>query len=92
MHGRPRALAGRYYSSLFIHYKPVDWALTLDDAIVRVPPHWLERGADVAFPRLAIRGTGFYEDECLDQWRALPTLSENEADRLLPPTHSSPCC
>ena len=70
MHGRPRALAGRYYSSLFIHYKPVDWALTLDDAIVRVPPHWLERGADVAFPRLAIRGTGFYEDECLDQWRA----------------------
>ena len=57
MHGRPRALAGRYYSSLFIHYKPVDWALTLDDAIVRVPPHWLERGAEREFPKLAIRGT-----------------------------------
>ena len=30
-HGRLEPLPGRYYASLFLHYRPVDWSQTLDE-------------------------------------------------------------
>lgn len=30
-HGRPEPLRGRQYASVFLHYRPVDWATTLAD-------------------------------------------------------------
>ncbi len=30
-HGRPNPLHGRHYASLFLHYRPVDWADTLEE-------------------------------------------------------------
>jgi hypothetical protein len=38
MHGRPQPLKGKYYSSIFIHYLPVDWTLTGRDSQYNVPP------------------------------------------------------
>jgi hypothetical protein len=29
-HGRPHPLRGRYYASLFLHYRPTDWLRTLE--------------------------------------------------------------
>lgn len=78
MHGRPRTFKGKYYSSIFIHYLPVDWHLTAMDSQYMVPPHWLEgleeaqrrqgRSPDPSVPLLEIVGTGFGEPECEDGW------------------------
>jgi len=40
MHGRPRPFKGKYYSSIFIHYLPVDWALTAMDSQFMVREKW----------------------------------------------------
>lgn len=44
LHGRPRTFHGEYYSSLFIHYKPVGWGekdgVTTDDVVYAVPDGW----------------------------------------------------
>lgn len=43
LHGRMSALHGKYYGSLFLHYKPADeslWSFTNEDVINAVPPHW----------------------------------------------------
>eukprot|EP01038_Epipyxis_sp_PR26KG_P012556 gene12556-16840_t len=45
LHGRRSALKGKYYGSLFLHYKPADksiWNYTTEDIIAHVPPHWNE--------------------------------------------------
>lgn len=40
MHGRPEPFDGDYYSSLFIHYKPLDYSLTTDDVRRNMPKGW----------------------------------------------------
>lgn len=40
LHGRPRPMKGRYYTSLFIHYRPVDWTLTHAMVDTYLPPNW----------------------------------------------------
>lgn len=45
LHGRMRILRGRYYGSIFLHYKPADmskWSYTEEDVVNAVPPHWNE--------------------------------------------------
>ena len=32
IHGRPTPMKGRYYTSVFLHYRPTDWATRMDDA------------------------------------------------------------
>lgn len=47
LHGRMTKLKGKYYGSIFLHYKPLDtsiWNYVHDDVIAHVPPHW-SRGA-----------------------------------------------
>eukprot|EP00629_Pelagomonadales_sp_RCC1024_P000956 CAMPEP_0119271026 /NCGR_PEP_ID=MMETSP1329-20130426/7784_1 /TAXON_ID=114041 /ORGANISM="Genus nov. species nov., Strain RCC1024" /LENGTH=290 /DNA_ID=CAMNT_0007271067 /DNA_START=320 /DNA_END=1189 /DNA_ORIENTATION=- len=60
LHGRPRPFKGGWYSSLFIHYVPVGWHLTHDDATYAVPPDWLRKAtrADGAPEKLRLVGTG----------------------------------
>mmetsp|Transcript_14907 Transcript_14907/g.15625 ORF Transcript_14907/g.15625 Transcript_14907/m.15625 type:complete len:330 (+) Transcript_14907:93-1082(+) len=43
LHGRMKEFRGKYYGSVFIHYRPVDysfWNYTVEDVINAVPPHW----------------------------------------------------
>eukprot|EP01038_Epipyxis_sp_PR26KG_P012257 gene12257-16436_t len=43
LHGRRSALKGKYYGSLFLHYKPADksiWNYTTEDIIAHILPHW----------------------------------------------------
>eukprot|EP01035_Chromulina_nebulosa_P018806 gene18806-24575_t len=43
LHGRLKSLKGKYYGSIFVHYKPKDesiWKFSHDDVIANVPPHW----------------------------------------------------
>lgn len=43
LHGRMTPFKGKYFGSLFLHYKPADknvWDFTSDDVINNVPPHW----------------------------------------------------
>jgi len=76
-HGRPRAFEGNWYTSLFIHYKPVSgWnynvgrARDLIDEANRAggyPPGGWGRDAlpqDGSVPELRMRGTGMYEPDC----------------------------
>jgi len=43
LHGRMQTFKGKYYGSIFLHYKPVDpkiWSYTVDQIIENIPPHW----------------------------------------------------
>jgi len=45
LHGRMQEFKGKYYGSIFLHYKPVDesiWKYDVEDVINNVPPHWNE--------------------------------------------------
>jgi len=76
-HGRPRALQGKWYTSLFIHYKPVvGWDHSVRHAINKIeelnregsypPGGWgrKPRSQDGSVPELRMRGTGMYEPAC----------------------------
>jgi len=41
-HGRPQRFRGRYYTSLFNHYRPLDWSLTEVDVVVYIPNHYFD--------------------------------------------------
>ena len=43
LHGRMQTFKGKYYGSIFLHYKPVDtniWDWNVDRIIEHIPPHW----------------------------------------------------
>lgn len=43
LHGRRHIFRGKHYSSIFVHYQPVDrniWDFSIDDVIANVPPFW----------------------------------------------------
>ena len=43
LHGRMKTFKGKYYGSIFLHYKPVDtniWNFNVEKVIASVPPHW----------------------------------------------------
>lgn len=45
LHGRRKIFRGKHYSSIFVHYQPVDksvWNYQIDDVIAGVPPFWRE--------------------------------------------------
>merc|ERR1712194_206820 len=72
LHGRPKPFNGTYYSSVFVHNRPLhDWMDTNHDleAHYAVPPDW---GDTVPFkdgiPELRIRGTSFKEPDCPHSW------------------------
>eukprot|EP00041_Stephanoeca_diplocostata_P006068 m.74220 g.74220 ORF g.74220 m.74220 type:complete len:292 (-) comp16157_c0_seq1:356-1231(-) len=40
MHWRPGKLNGRYYASIFLHYRPVSWDLTASKLLQSLPVDW----------------------------------------------------
>ena len=45
LHGRMQEFKGRYYGSIFLHYKPIEkslWGYDVDQVIASVPPHWMD--------------------------------------------------
>ena len=40
MHGRPTPMKGKYYTSVFIHYKPKDWSYKHADVEAWLPADW----------------------------------------------------
>lgn len=45
-HARPSLLKGRFYSSLFLHFRPVGWDLTHDEVIEYLPDDWARDTVD----------------------------------------------
>jgi hypothetical protein len=39
-HARPSTFKGRFYCSVFVHYKPVGWDVTHDQTVAHLPPNW----------------------------------------------------
>lgn len=42
-HKRSVPMKGRYYASLFLHYRPKTWTFDRDLVIYGIPPHWLQQ-------------------------------------------------
>mmetsp|Transcript_46037 Transcript_46037/g.107336 ORF Transcript_46037/g.107336 Transcript_46037/m.107336 type:complete len:411 (-) Transcript_46037:451-1683(-) len=74
LHGRPARFRGKWYSSIFVHYKPVGWPFHTVDAQFGVPPGWLdepipeELRAREAPPQLHLSSTGLFEPGCMHGW------------------------
>jgi len=75
VHGRPRPMKGRYYASLFMHYRPKTWNLKTQDAIDSFGDDWRDQAVvDGSVPELRMRGTGFYEPGCKHDWCNLASV------------------
>jgi hypothetical protein len=85
-HGRPRRMDGKWYSSLFIHFRPkfaptspdVSFTEYINDfewtVQYRVPPHWLvrhETSINSNLATLVMPETCGYEPDCEDGWCSL---------------------
>ena len=72
IHGRPRPMKGRSYSAIFVHYRPADWTLSMDDVRPLIAPLHLAPDfylpPDPAYTPLRLVGTGYYEPECQHGW------------------------
>jgi hypothetical protein len=71
-HGRPRRYDGKWYSSLFTHYYPVDWdgdGIVMD-AHYRVPPEWMDvpEEGEGGPTGLVVKETSFNEPDCEHGW------------------------
>lgn len=75
LHGRPKKMKGGWYSSLFIHYHPVDWdpeKVAMDNHY-RIPGDWNKyrpiraRGLE----KLAVIESSLKEPGCKDDWCGL---------------------
>jgi len=82
IHGRPRPMKGRWYTSLFVHYRPVGWATKMNDARAIVEPffHSYVSPPDPQWHSLRLRGTGYYEPECTHGWCDLSPVWPPSAD------------
>jgi hypothetical protein len=70
-HGRPRPFNGDWYSSLFLHWHPVDWDTNISmDAHYRVPPTWATKVTS-DYPALTVVETSLQEPDCEHGWCAL---------------------
>ena len=72
-HGRPIALDGNWYSSLFLHYYPkMDGWVDQDhkqEVVNSFPPDWREvLDTPSPYPPLEMIGGSMYEPDCPDYW------------------------
>ncbi len=71
-HGRPTIYNGSWYSSIFIHYYPVDWDVNREDKThYRVPPIWADSFKDAEVEDLEVVGTSLKESTCPFNWCAM---------------------
>eukprot|EP00587_Corethron_hystrix_P017029 CAMPEP_0113323744 /NCGR_PEP_ID=MMETSP0010_2-20120614/16534_1 /TAXON_ID=216773 ORGANISM="Corethron hystrix, Strain 308" /NCGR_SAMPLE_ID=MMETSP0010_2 /ASSEMBLY_ACC=CAM_ASM_000155 /LENGTH=199 /DNA_ID=CAMNT_0000182795 /DNA_START=590 /DNA_END=1189 /DNA_ORIENTATION=+ /assembly_acc=CAM_ASM_000155 len=74
LHGRPRVFNGSWYSSIFLHYSPVDWNKEekANAAHYAIPPTWSQMYDKVeGLENLHVMGTSVKEPECESDWCAL---------------------
>lgn len=75
LHGRPTIFNGSWYTSLFIHYLPLDYwqpnQNPMQELQFAVPPNWdtiatpsESSSEDTTLPKLSMTGTGFLEMDC----------------------------
>ena len=70
-HGRPRPFNGEWYSSLFLHWYPIDWDPQIKmETHWRVPPTW-DTYIPSDYPTLNVIDTSLYEPDCPHGWCAL---------------------
>ena len=71
IHGRPTPFNGSWYSSLFVHYRPVDWnhhSIDLESHYA-VPPHWgTAKPPDPNLEEITLAGTAMLEKACPHDW------------------------
>lgn len=72
VHGRPRKFNGTYYSSIFVHYYPVNWEgeRRRMDAHYRIPHIWHKK-IPTDTEELQVIDTSLKEPECEHAWCAL---------------------
>jgi hypothetical protein len=74
-HGRPKRYNGKWYSSIFTHYYPVDWDSKRNemDSHYRIPPGWHTKPEEVVeeLDELIVTETSFKEPGCEHEWCAL---------------------
>ena len=71
-HGRPKPFNGSWYSSLFIHYYPVDWdgEQARMDAHYRIPATWSQE-IHSDEEDLVVSDTTLKEPQCMYSWCAM---------------------
>lgn len=71
-HGRPRPFRGSWYTSVFVHYFPLDGWSDQDhklEAHYAVPPHWVnDPVGERKYEKLEMIGTSFSEPNCVNTW------------------------
>ena len=73
-HGRPRRFEGQWYTSIFLHYAPVDWDESdqVLETHYRIHDKWDKSIVrDPKVERLECIDTGIKEPECEHQWCSL---------------------
>jgi hypothetical protein len=73
LHGRPKPLRGSWYSSVFVHYRPVGWSDADHKEAARnaLPPNWEidpDPNTRVEHELMALRGTCLMELNCPNYW------------------------
>jgi len=69
VHGRPRRMKGRWYSSFFVHYRPAEMSISSTDAIAVVGERHRKRlRIDRSSPQMYRQGTGFIHSSCEHEW------------------------
>lgn len=71
IHGRPKRFNGSWYSSLFVHYRPVEWNLEAADLETHyaIPSHWYKpEPLDPRLEEMVMVGTSMKEPECPEEW------------------------
>ena len=79
-HGRPQPFKGEYYTSLFTHYRPLDWNITTTDAAIAVPSYWIDHWTKTDFLKAHAGSEYFTIDELRAIWDE--TIPENSSRRI----------
>ena len=86
-HGRPTRYNGKWYSSLFTHYHPVDWdadQVSLDTHY-RIPPIWDDTPDETVegLDELIVTETSFKEPECEHEWCSMKNTIKSNCPEFL---------
>ena len=94
LHGRPRRFNGHWYSSIFLHYRPVGWTGSdlMMDAHYRVPPDWFDDlssldsnyGNKESENYLEVYGTSYYEPNCEGGYCGLKNSVKRSGSNTVP--------
>lgn len=71
IHGRPQHFRGSWYTSVFVHYYPLNWpgAQFNMDTHYRIPPSWTEtKPPEEGLEELVVIETAVKEPNCKDDW------------------------